>query len=583
MIRARQILESISQLFRLDERNVINTDEIDAILPGCLHNARYPEIKVWFNSTLRKWLINEYDRAEIITSDNQHTLSPTFWKKRPWAQEILDSGEGLYYVSFTPDLLRDLDHLVDYFNYALDRPEELPRDLRMGRDITRVSAPDALEKAEDWTRWLAQKASDEEDSSGIEEIMSDGSYTWVYVTSPQALDREGKLMQHCVGSYADEVAESKCRIISLRDSQNEPHITLEIRDKTVVQIKGKQNQPPVKKYIPLLADFLNYGLDNRLFNDIDENDFDRTGLFHFGPFGGRVYQDATDLPKEFWSEGGLGKLVERGDLETIELLLKQGLDPDTLYKNKRPIGASNIVTPLCHAIAVLNWNLADLLLDYGASPTKPANGDRGSSPLIFALNYNLYDVAERLIKLGAKIEQSSLNLSIWNGTIKKIDLLLEGGADPNGAVSDHITDRNPEEGPPLWICHYRTSQSYSSTQWVTQYKGIAEKLFRLGADPNVDVNYHGDNLPLIVHVANTGAYDIFECFMDNGIKRHSSSGDIYQEIVEAAAVSGREGILKLLLSKARDIDVSKVMNDPDIDSHIASIIYDYARRNKLTH
>ena len=62
-------------------------------------------------------------------------------------------------------------------------------------------------------------------------------------------------MQHCVGSYAEAVGEGG-DIYSLRDPHNNPHATIEGDGKIIYQIKGKQNKPPVKKYVPYIRKFI---------------------------------------------------------------------------------------------------------------------------------------------------------------------------------------------------------------------------------------------------------------------------------------------------------------------------------------
>lgn len=150
----------------------------------------------------------------------------------------------------------------------------------------------------------------------------DSGYQWVEVKSPEALDREGKVMGHCVGSYCEQVKEGNSIIYSLRDPKGESHVTVEAtplpkksakdwwldlpaakrqevvdqiygtaglepppweqamergffeavgfwpayedylrqpKALEIVQIKGKQNRKPVKEYIPFVQDFVKTG------------------------------------------------------------------------------------------------------------------------------------------------------------------------------------------------------------------------------------------------------------------------------------------------------------------------------------
>ena len=119
----------------------------------------------------------------------------------------------------------------------------------------------------------------------------------------EALDYEGRVMGHCVGSYCPQVASGKRQVFSLRDAKGEPHVTIEVKPsmtasefyhsenvpesllnklsaaeasgvpfnweqiviespeynalpKEILQIKGKGNLKPADKYIPFVQDFV---------------------------------------------------------------------------------------------------------------------------------------------------------------------------------------------------------------------------------------------------------------------------------------------------------------------------------------
>ena len=71
----------------------------------------------------------------------------------------------------------------------------------------------------------------------------------VKLTTAEELNEEGKMMGHCVGSYFEDVETGGLEIYSLRDSRG-PHVTFELKESKIYQIKGKRNSPPVKKYLP---------------------------------------------------------------------------------------------------------------------------------------------------------------------------------------------------------------------------------------------------------------------------------------------------------------------------------------------
>lgn len=80
----------------------------------------------------------------------------------------------------------------------------------------------------------------------------------VELVSPDALDYESACMGHCVGQggYDVGVQKRKFQIFSLRDKLNYAHVTLEVKNGAVMQVKGKQNKRPSLKYLPFIQRFV---------------------------------------------------------------------------------------------------------------------------------------------------------------------------------------------------------------------------------------------------------------------------------------------------------------------------------------
>jgi hypothetical protein len=101
---------------------------------------------------------------------------------------------------------------------------------------------------------------DNDDTIGTKTIMKlkDGFYI-VQLLTPEALDYESCNMGHCVGqgSYDTAIASGDTIIYSLRDKNNKPHATLEVKDNIVKQIKGHNNEPIIEKYRPYIIEFIN--------------------------------------------------------------------------------------------------------------------------------------------------------------------------------------------------------------------------------------------------------------------------------------------------------------------------------------
>lgn len=105
-----------------------------------------------------------------------------------------------------------------------------------------------------------QKLGDVKLVEGDEEFfddLSDGYYL-VRLMTPEALDRESAIMQHCVGhgGYDNELSRDGFMILSMRDAFGKPHATLEINGWTCVyQIQGKQNTLPRMDYLEKLIEY----------------------------------------------------------------------------------------------------------------------------------------------------------------------------------------------------------------------------------------------------------------------------------------------------------------------------------------
>ena len=126
---------------------------------------------------------------------------------------------------------------------------------------------DTLKSAQEWhenmEKLARNKVIDEkmyqESLSGTKFIMDlpNGMKAYQLITS-QALDFEGKYMGRCIGqgSYDRGVSDGSIKIYSIRDSNGEPHATLEVRGQDVYQCKGKGNRTPVQRYIPAVQGFV---------------------------------------------------------------------------------------------------------------------------------------------------------------------------------------------------------------------------------------------------------------------------------------------------------------------------------------
>lgn len=141
----------------------------------------------------------------------------------------------------------EIEHIIDYLN-SDDAPKR----------IKYMSYDEAKAGATKWTEKLRKKAGnivETEDSVELFMDFFDEGFKIVVLKDKSAYEREGNLMRHCVSSY---YGSSDSNIYSLRDSNNNPHCTIEVtkRDGEIHQIKGKGNGPIHPKYIKYVLAFL---------------------------------------------------------------------------------------------------------------------------------------------------------------------------------------------------------------------------------------------------------------------------------------------------------------------------------------
>lgn len=150
----------------------------------------------------------------------------------------------------------EIDHIIDYL-----------KSTQSPKRISRLGVIDAKKQSENWTLSLNKK--NKKDFNFLEKENKDVSvfkkyengFYWVKLVSESSYKKEGFMMNHCVSSY---FSKKHSTIYSLRDSENNPHCTIEysLVTNSINQIKGKHNHEISKKYVDYVIDFLNdFNLD----------------------------------------------------------------------------------------------------------------------------------------------------------------------------------------------------------------------------------------------------------------------------------------------------------------------------------
>ncbi len=88
---------------------------------------------------------------------------------------------------------------------------------------------------------------------------------FLYLLKSSDLSHEGTIMGHCVGgkNYKSKVKNKQSLILSIRDKENMPHVTIEVdvKSRSIIQKYGKGNKSPVDKYMEMYCEYALYASD----------------------------------------------------------------------------------------------------------------------------------------------------------------------------------------------------------------------------------------------------------------------------------------------------------------------------------
>ena len=165
--------------------------------------------------------------------------------------------DWLEYLDWCRDLGYDLDNMFIY----------MPNNFKAVHDRTAKEYQDAKDRIEkEKKRRMLKKAEKrmKQTQKALEDLfrlnenadafsIAGKGLVLVVPKTADDLKREGAILHHCVGTYADKVAEGKTMILFIRKASDPdtPYYTMEYRDDHVVQCRGLRNcdmTPEVKAF-----------------------------------------------------------------------------------------------------------------------------------------------------------------------------------------------------------------------------------------------------------------------------------------------------------------------------------------------
>jgi Leucine-rich repeat (LRR) protein len=262
---------------------VTNLDEAAAFARS--HGARLTDQSgvEWLCRAFRAFVPKHRPCLEQVAGQLNHS--------QELVRRAIANGEPVYRFVSTPEFAGTFGQVVDWMA-AL---EEVRPDLV--RKLPRVTFDQALEASRRWHAALARRAERArrkvtDDPNGLELVLDCGSgLRWVKLLTPAAKHYEGACMGHCVGTEGYEDTE----IWSLRDSRNQPHCTVQTEDKWIVQLSGRANAQPSKRYWPAIEAFVAWFEPERFDDAVCVDRFFAEGKLWPSPDA--FFEDVTALPR----------------------------------------------------------------------------------------------------------------------------------------------------------------------------------------------------------------------------------------------------------------------------------------------
>jgi len=219
----------------------------------------------------------------VPLTDEQETLVRTYPLIGTWMREIMERPS--------------VQKRVKAFNTLRDKAARI-RDWidRTGKTIQGRTLENAVSETEKWHSESISLEKGEYLPTKQEDIVFSypNRYTWQRISSGTDVKIEGQKMNHCVGSYCDDVEQGKIDVYSLRDENNSPLVTAGFKHNgaVVVQMKGIRDADPSQTYKSYIGDILkklgtlyndgedyldnNFNLKN--FADLDADDIEKSTL-----------------------------------------------------------------------------------------------------------------------------------------------------------------------------------------------------------------------------------------------------------------------------------------------------------------
>ena len=185
----------------------------------------------------------------------------------PWAQQAFEKGELVFFQPSEElkDTVENISHYLASLEQDLTSEDKNVKAIA-SRELQGFPKTETLDlivsKVQEYfSRGAASnEAKAASDTEGMKAVLeTPGGYIWYRLEAPKAFYREGQTLKNCIGrNYtAENTKASGTTIYVLRDKANNSVVATRIIEREMQEVKGKNNQPPIPRYMPAVQKLIN--------------------------------------------------------------------------------------------------------------------------------------------------------------------------------------------------------------------------------------------------------------------------------------------------------------------------------------
>ena len=305
--------------------NIYNIDELDYWLDTLMTESS--NVDAWIETTLRKFMINEYEGRSLILQLPDDVDSFV---------QLDIVAQKLYKIYFDDEL----HNFCKDIKIAIEFLKTFPASKKL-----HINVLEAIRQGFILHGRQCHKAKDI-----TQTLFNIGNYRLIECLNVPSVQREGNIMGNCLRHAEDSCVKAfekkSSRIFSLKDSKNMSRCTIEYHceSRTIVQVQGKFNQPITKSLLPIIKETIHLLLTKGIAQYVKNNILISNRLL----IQDSQYYDIDDLPINFKVKDELclsqieGKVKLPNNLTILGNLILSNCDIDKLPSNLTIYGNLNI-------------------------------------------------------------------------------------------------------------------------------------------------------------------------------------------------------------------------------------------------